>query len=135
MGMHYETVLKPLVFATELHNGKYYVTMTRNLNETLAKWRAGEGPLWVREHGFRRVVDVEEEGNRHSLYLMVLFYIDSFGESNVRSSISGHGAEQSSPPQLFEFIQKYANAFCRKQVVQLYSTSLRNRINCGTRNS
>ena len=116
MGMHYETVLKPLVFATELHNGKYYVTMTRNLNETLAKWRAGEGPLWVREHGFRRVVDVEEEGNRHSLYLMVLFYIDSFGESNVRSSISGHSAEQSSPPQLFEFIQKYANAFCRKQV-------------------
>ena len=82
--------------------------MTRNLNETLARFGS-------ERNGSRRVVDVEE-GNRHSLYLMVLFYIDSFGESNVRSSISGHGAEQSSPPQLFEFIQKYANAFCRKQV-------------------
>ena len=91
--MHYETVLKPLVFATELQNGKYYVTMTRNLNETLAKWRGGEGPLWVREHGFRRVVEVEAEGNKHSLYLMVLMYIDSFGESNVRSSVVGHSAE------------------------------------------
>jgi hypothetical protein len=116
MGMHYETVLKPLVFATELQNGKYYVSITRNLNGTLAKWRGGDGPLWVKEHGFRRVVEVEEEGNKHSLYLMVLLYIDSFGESNVRSSIAGHSVEQTNPPKLSEFIQRYANAFCHKEV-------------------
>ena len=119
MGMHYETVLKPLVFATELNDGKYYITMTRNLNETLAKWRGGEGPLWVRDHGFKRVVEVEEDGNKHSLYLMVLLYIDSFGESNVRSSVVGHSAEQTRPPKLSEFIHRYANAFCHKEVVLL----------------
>jgi hypothetical protein len=114
--MFYETILKPLVFATELQDGKYYVTMTRNLNETLAKWRGGEGPLWVRDHGFKRVVEVEEDGNKHSLYLMVLLYIGSFGESNVRSSIVGHSVEQDRPQELSEFIQRYANAFCHKEV-------------------
>ena len=90
--------------------------MTRNLNETLAKWRGGEGPLWVRDHGFKRVVEVEEDGNKHSLYLMVLLYIDSFGESNVRSSVVGHSAEQTRPQKLSEFIHRYANAFCHKEV-------------------
>jgi hypothetical protein len=42
-------------------------TMTRTLNETLAKWRGGEGPLWVRDHGFKRVVEVEQDGNIKAL--------------------------------------------------------------------
>ena len=94
----------------------YRVAMTRNLNETFAKWRGGEGPLWVRDHGFKRVVEVEEDGNKHSLYLMALLYIGSFGESNVRSSIVGHSVEQDRPQELSEFIQRYANAFCHKEV-------------------
>jgi hypothetical protein len=61
-------------------------------------------------------VEVEEDGNKHSLYLMVLLYIDSFGESNVRSSVVGHSAEQTRPPKLSEFIHRYANAFCHKEV-------------------
>ena len=50
---------------------------------------------------------------------MVLLYIDSFGESNVRSSVVGHSAEQTRPPKLSEFIHRYANAFCHKEVVSM----------------
>ena len=52
-------------------------------------------------------VEIEAEGNKHSLYLTVLMYIESFGESNVRSSVVGHSAEKNRPLKLSEFIQRY----------------------------
>ena len=104
----YETVL-PCVFCAELEGGKYYVALTRNFNELMAKWRSNQGPHWVREFKLRRIVEIEPNGNVHALKLMTIYWMLKVGIFNVRSSIPGHSSvHMSTPPHFFEqFLKRY----------------------------
>ena len=104
----YETVL-PCVFVAELDSGKFYVALTRNFNELMAKWRTGLGPLWVREYKLKRIVEIDPNGNLHALRLMTIACMLKKGIFNVRSSIPGHCALQmTEPPDFFrQFVARY----------------------------
>jgi hypothetical protein len=109
----FETTLKPIVFAVALGDGRFYVSISRNLNETLAKWRVHEGPLWVRKFKFDKILEVEPCGSKHSLILMTIKYIAQHGETNVRSALPGHSSIEldSRPKFVTEFITSYEAIF------------------------
>jgi hypothetical protein len=87
-------VVAPVIFCAKLNNGKYYYAITRSMNETLAKWKAGFAPLWVRKyHDFcdeLEIVEIHPCGNARILKNMVLAKIKECGAENVRSSLPGH---------------------------------------------
>ena len=97
------------VFCAELEGGKYYVALTSNFNELMAKWRTNHGPLWVRQFKLRRIVEIEPNGNVHALKLMTIYWMLKVGIFNVRSSIPGHSSvHMSTPPHFFEqFLKRY----------------------------
>jgi hypothetical protein len=68
----------PIVFCAALGNGKYYICISRSLNELFAKWRYGFGPRWVREYGRDmqiKIVEINQDGNEKVLRDKVLKYI------------------------------------------------------------
>ena len=101
-------VIHPSVFTAELDDNKFYICITNNVNETLARWRSGQGPIFVRKHRFRKIIEIEGYGNEHILQTMTVKYMIDKGYKNVRSSIKGHLANTDEIPKFYtEFKQRF----------------------------
>jgi hypothetical protein len=98
----------PIVFSAALGNGKYYIGISRSLNELFAKWRSGFGPWWVREHGREqiKIIELNQDGNEKILRDMVRKYIGIAGSDNVRSSIPGHSSIQSNIHKVLNLVKE-----------------------------
>ena len=105
---HFEQTVYPIVFCTLLGGDKYYVCITRNMNETLAKWKS-KPPSWVKQHGLKKIIEVEPYGNEHALHQMAVSYIVKHGHANVRSSIPGHSIVtlKECPAFFDEFMERF----------------------------
>ena len=104
---HFATVVAPCVMALELENGRYYIAITRNVNEFIAKLRVCQGPMWVRNNPLRRVVELECDGNGHSLTNMTINYIHKYGHDNVRSSLNSSLTQPEAPKFYTEFLNMF----------------------------
>ena len=106
---HFITTVLPCVMACELENNKYYISITRNVNEQLAKYRSSSAPkfIWIRENPFRKVLELEADGNLHSLRQMIIYYIHQYGFENVRSTANPSGNNHEPPAFYTEFCEIY----------------------------
>ena len=75
--------------------------------------RYGLGSKWSREYPMRRihVAGVDIDGNMHSLYQTAVYYINKYGNSNVRSSVLVHHSLdlETPPPQFYnDWIERFS---------------------------
>ena len=101
----------PCVYVAELDRGKFYVGITHHFNEVVSNMRYGLGPRWTREYPLKRIIEVNIDGNVHSLHQFAVYYIIHFGHDNVRSSIPGHHSlDLASPPPEFykEWVERFS---------------------------
>ena len=95
---YFTVPVKPIVFAAGLEGGKYYVSINRNLNETLCKYTSNFGPIYTRLYQFLKIREIDHEGSFESLKRMTISFIKLYGKENVRSSIKGHSRECDQEP-------------------------------------
>ena len=103
-------VVQPCAFACELSDSKFYVAITHNLNETVARMKTSSAPIFIRQHRLKKVMEVEINGSLHALREMALRYMVNKGPENVRSSYPGHLNSNSLPGFYTEFLSLASNA-------------------------
>ena len=114
---HFATTIFPCVVVYELENEKFYISITRHVNEQIAKFRSGQAPHWIRKYPLKKVIELEIDGNDHCLRQKVIFYIHNYGFENVRSTMHT-SVNCDEPPKFYTY-------FCEAYKLPIHSKRLR----------
>ena len=80
-------VIFPCVFACELENNKFYLCVSSNVNQTIARFISEKAPKWIQLNAYKKIIEIETNGTVLALQSMTERYVRKKGFENVRSTI------------------------------------------------
>ena len=81
-------IICPCVFACELENNKFYVSISSNVNQSIARFiDSTKAPKWIKLYPYIKIIEIQTEGSLIALQNMTDRYIKNEGIENVRSTI------------------------------------------------